>query len=72
MGLIPLQEPAAAVEELRRVVKELGMCGAMLPSTGIQAHLATRATGRFTKKPISSAAPSASTAAPMKTSASTT
>jgi len=39
MALIPLQEPEAAVEELRRAVKELGMCGAMLPSTGIQAHL---------------------------------
>ena len=35
MGLIPLQQPDAAVEELRRIVKELGMCGAMLPSTGI-------------------------------------
>jgi len=34
MGLIPLQEPQAAVEELERIVKELGMCGAMLPSTG--------------------------------------
>ena len=39
VGLIPLQEPEAAVEELRRVVKELGMCGAMLPSTGFQSHL---------------------------------
>lgn len=39
MALIPLQEPEAAVEELRRAVKELGMCGAMLPSTGIQSHL---------------------------------
>lgn len=34
MGLIPLQEPQAAVQELRRMVNELGMCGAMLPSTG--------------------------------------
>ena len=39
MALIPLQEPEAAVEELKRAVKELGMCGAMLPSTGIQAQL---------------------------------
>jgi len=39
MGLIPLQEPSAAVEELQRFVKDLGMCGAMLPSTGIQANL---------------------------------
>src|SRR5207253_780428 len=34
LGLIPLQEPLEAVKELRRIVKELGFCGAMLPSTG--------------------------------------
>ena len=34
LGLIPLQEPMEAVKELRRIVKELGFCGAMLPSTG--------------------------------------
>ncbi len=39
MALIPLQEPDEAVAELRRVVKELGMCGAMLPSTGFQFNL---------------------------------
>jgi predicted TIM-barrel fold metal-dependent hydrolase len=42
MGLIPLQEPAEAVIELRRIVKEYGMIGAMLPSTGadgLQSHL---------------------------------
>ena len=39
MGLIPLQEPDAAVEELRRCVKELGLCGVMLPSTGFQFNL---------------------------------
>lgn len=39
MALIPLQEPDAAVEELRRAVRELSMCGAMLPSTGFQSHL---------------------------------
>ena len=40
MGLIPLQEPREAAAELRRIVRELGMCGAMLPSTGAaQAHL---------------------------------
>jgi len=42
VGLIPLQEPAAAVVELRRIVKELGFCGAMLPGTGakqMQNHL---------------------------------
>ncbi len=42
LGLIPLQDPAEAVKELRRIVKELGFCGAMLPSTGVmgaQNHL---------------------------------
>lgn len=42
MGLIPLQEPHEAVIELRRLVKELGFIGAMLPSTGadgLQSHL---------------------------------
>ena len=42
MGLIPLQEPAEAVIELRRIVKDYGMIGAMLPSTGadgLQSHL---------------------------------
>ena len=34
MGLIPLQEPKEAVNELRRIVQELNMSGAMLPSTG--------------------------------------
>ena len=36
MGLLPLQEPDAAVEELRRIVQDLGFVGAMLPSTGAQ------------------------------------
>ena len=39
MALIPLQDPQAAVAELKRAVQELGMCGAMLPSNGIQFHL---------------------------------
>jgi predicted TIM-barrel fold metal-dependent hydrolase len=40
MGLIPLQDPKEAVTELERIVSELGMCGAMLPSTGANnAHL---------------------------------
>jgi predicted TIM-barrel fold metal-dependent hydrolase len=34
MGLIPLQEPAEAMIELRRIVRDLGFCGAMLPSMG--------------------------------------
>lgn len=42
MGLIPLQEPQEAVAELRRIVKDYGFIGAMLPSTGaegLQSHL---------------------------------
>src|SRR6266567_108020 len=39
MALIPLQEPAAAVEELRHAVQDLGMVGAMLPATGLSVPL---------------------------------
>lgn len=42
MGLIPMQEPETAAAELRRVVEELGMCGAMLPSRGLKAHLGSK------------------------------
>ena len=42
VALIPMQEPDAAVEELRRAVKDLGMCGAMLPSTGLMTHLGAK------------------------------
>jgi predicted TIM-barrel fold metal-dependent hydrolase len=42
MALIPMQDPEAAVEELRRAVAELGMCGAMLPSTGLKGHLGSK------------------------------
>ncbi|MEQ1935019.1 MAG: amidohydrolase family protein, partial [Fimbriimonadaceae bacterium] len=39
MALIPMQDPQAAAKELRRAVKELGLRGAMLPSTGLTLHL---------------------------------
>ena len=39
MALIPMQDPEAAVAELRRSVEELGFVGAMLPSTGLKAHV---------------------------------
>lgn len=44
MALIPLQDPEAAVEELRRAVTQLGMLGAMLPSTGegLRGHYGTK------------------------------
>lgn len=39
LGLLPLQRPEAAVEELRHIVKDLGMCGAALPSHGLKGSL---------------------------------
>lgn len=42
MAIIPMQDPVAAVRELTRAVEELGMCGAMLPATGLKAHLGSR------------------------------
>ncbi|PZC45273.1 MAG: hypothetical protein C1O27_002452 [Chloroflexi bacterium] len=39
VALLPMQEPQAAVEELRRAVNDLGMVGAMLPSTGLKSPL---------------------------------
>src|SRR5581483_952690 len=35
IGLIPMQDPRAAVVELRRIVRDLGMLGAFLPSRGL-------------------------------------
>lgn len=42
MGLIPMQDPDAAVVELRRAVCDLGMCGVMIPSSGLSAHLGSK------------------------------
>ena len=42
LGLIPMQEPPEAVKELRRIVEELGFCGAMLPSMGLKGHLGSK------------------------------
>lgn len=42
MGLVPMQDPLAAVAELRRCVEELGMVGVMLPSTGLALHVGAR------------------------------
>ncbi|HEY7715926.1 MAG TPA: amidohydrolase family protein [Candidatus Binatia bacterium] len=44
VALVPLQDVDAAVVELRRAVKELGMLGGMLPSNGeaIQGHLGNK------------------------------
>ena len=35
MALLPLQDPAAAVKELRRAVNEYGMLGGILPADGL-------------------------------------
>ena len=39
MALLPLQDPAAAVKELRRAVNKYGMLGGILPADGLQAPL---------------------------------
>ncbi|MGH7771032.1 MAG: amidohydrolase family protein [Candidatus Binatia bacterium] len=39
VGLIPMQDVQAAVKELRRLVVDLGLPGAMLPSRGLPLHL---------------------------------
>lgn len=39
VGLIPMQDVRAAVKELRRLVDDLGLPGAMLPSRGLPLHL---------------------------------
>jgi predicted TIM-barrel fold metal-dependent hydrolase len=43
MALLPLQDPQAAVDELRRAVEDLGMKGAMLPGNGIGHPLGSKA-----------------------------
>ncbi|MEK7216411.1 MAG: amidohydrolase family protein, partial [Chloroflexota bacterium] len=42
MALIPMQDPEAAAQELRRVVTQYGFCGAMLPSNGLRGHLGSK------------------------------
>jgi predicted TIM-barrel fold metal-dependent hydrolase len=42
MALIPMQEPDAAIDELRHAVNDLGMCGAMLPATGLSETLGAK------------------------------
>ena len=42
MGMIPMQEPEAAIEELRRCILELNMTGIVLPGTGLKAHLGSK------------------------------
>jgi predicted TIM-barrel fold metal-dependent hydrolase len=43
MALLPMHEPDAAVDELKRAVNELGMVGAVIPATGLSQHLGAKA-----------------------------
>jgi len=38
MGLVPMQDPQAAIVEMRRCYEDLHMAGIMLPSTGLANH----------------------------------
>ena len=62
VGLIPMQEPAEAVKELRRCVEDLGFVGAMLPSFGLPDHLGSKLYWPSTRRLTASAAPLQSTA----------
>jgi uncharacterized protein len=42
VALIPMQDVDAAVRELRRAVKELGMVAAMIPSNGLIKHVSAK------------------------------
>jgi predicted TIM-barrel fold metal-dependent hydrolase len=42
IALIPMQDPQAAIDELRRVVEELGFPGGMLTTTGLSSPLGSR------------------------------
>lgn len=42
MAILPLQEPEAAIDELRRAILKLGMRGAFLPSTSFSGNLGAR------------------------------
>ena len=56
MALLPLQDPKAAVKELRRVVKRYVMVGGILPADGLSCPSDTSNTGRSSRKATSSAA----------------
>jgi len=41
-AILPIQDPDAAAQELRRCVKELGMCAGLLPGNGLKTHLGSK------------------------------
>jgi len=42
IGILPMHDPEAAVEELRRAYTELGMCGVLFPATGVHLNLGAK------------------------------
>jgi predicted TIM-barrel fold metal-dependent hydrolase len=42
LGILPMQVPEAAAQELRRAVEQLGLRGGMIPSHGLPLHLGSR------------------------------
>lgn len=42
IGLLPMHDPEAALEELRRAYTELGMCGLLFPATGVHLNLGAK------------------------------
>jgi predicted TIM-barrel fold metal-dependent hydrolase len=43
IAILPLHDPEAALQELRRAYTELGMCGALFPATGVHLNLGAKA-----------------------------
>lgn len=42
VGLLPMQNVQAAITELKRCVKDLGMVGGMIPSNGLRLHIGAK------------------------------
>ena len=42
IGILPMHDPEAALEELRRAYTELGMCGVLFPATGVHLNLGAK------------------------------
>ena len=42
IGILPMHDPEAALEELRHACTELGMCGVLFPATGVHLNLGAK------------------------------
>ena len=42
IGIVPMHDAEAALEEMRRACKELGMCGVLFPATGVHLNLGAK------------------------------